>query len=509
MTSIESSSAIVTLRGKVVDQFGAPVSGASLTIKRAYIIGSTRSDGGFTMSEVATSAVSFHATVPHAAPPKLLPGGSIEAFVPKNISKACVDLFTLQGKLVFSQRFDHPAEGVKRFTLNKPLLSLGNQLYIVRLKLGVLQYTFSITSMKGTNIQGLSGLTSLGNAGETGSHSAALRKTTATAPVDTLIIHKALYQNDSVPFQAYTGDLGVITVTKTVADTALCGRISPDSLFRTGLNAFNAGNFNMALAYFSQYIQRYPSAINGNDVRYYYGQSWFLELGYDSAIVQFNAFLLARPASTMRASAQVGIGDCNYYKANVDTTLAAWNTALYNQALTAYNAVLTSYPSAAEASHAQENIGQSYYFLKNYTLAESNLLKVPGLYPSCPDAPNAEYYIGRCRMNASDYANALTRFNTVLTKYPTSTKCDNCLYWAGRTYYLQGNYTAANAKFIACLTQYPGSSYVDNSYYWGGLCYAKSGDCVNAKKDLSSMQLLYPSSSSLTKAKTYITAICP
>jgi len=100
-------------------------------------------------------------------------------------------------------------------------------------------------------------------------------------------------------------------------------------------------------------------------------------------------------------------------------------------------------------------------------------------------------------------------FNTVLTKYPTSTKCDNSLYWSARSYYLQANYSAANTKFIACVAQYSGSSYIDKCYYYGGLCYARLGDCVNAKKDLASMRSLYPASLSLSKAQTYITAICP
>jgi TolA-binding protein len=497
--------AVVDLRGKVVDQFGAPVAGASLTIKRANISGITAADGGFSLNEVATSTVNQNGTPGNTTQPRLLHGGTIEALVPANIKEAYLSAFTLNGKLLYSHRYTSLVEGQTHFTIKNILNGRGSQLYLVKLTLGASQYTFSLFSpgiLNGTaNSLRISGVDQ---------HVAMVaRMGSAGAPVDTLLIHKALYADYTAFIPTYTSAMGTITVTKVVADTALCAMIPADSLYKLGLKAFTDANYNLALAYFSQYLKRYPAAADGNDAKYYYGESWYLELGYDSAIVQLNAFLTARPASTMRASAQAGIGDCYYYKANADTTLAAWNTAFYNQALSAYNIVLSTYPTAAECSHALQYIGQSYYFLNNYTQAESNLLKVLNQYPSCADAPNAEYYIGRCRMQAADYANALTRFSTVLTKYPTSTKCDNCTYWSGRCYHLQGNYSSAVAKFVACRTLYPGNSYVDNCYYYGCLGYVRLNNCTQAKNDLAAMQSLYPASSLLVKTQTYVTANCP
>ncbi len=486
-----------------------PVAGASLEIKRAHLVGTTAADGGFVISSAAgvvnlrgKVADQTTASVRRGLAPRVLPGGAIGAIVPAGVHDARIEIFTMQGRRISSRAYTRITEGQTFFTIGKLPKNHPDQIYLIRLTLGAEQNTFSVIQVKGETFSGAMGSSASVNA--SGFSGASLSKERAVTPIDTLIIHKAFYVSDSIPIPTYTSDLGAIAITRLFADTALCSRITPDSLFNVGLKFYNDSNYNYALLYMEQYLKRYPSAAGSNDIKFYYGRSWYKEDGYDSSLAQLNSFLATRATSLNRAFAQLDIGDCYYAKASIDTLL-------YQQALTAFNAVLTVYAAAAvECSHALEHIGECYYnYEMNYTQAENTMLQVIGKYPSGLDVPNAQYYVGRCRERAQDYAGALARFNLVLTQYPTSTKCDNCVYWSGRCYHSQAAWSAAVAKFVTLRAAYPTSTYIDNSYYYGCLAYIKLSNCTQAKADFALMQSWYPASPSLTKAQAAVASSCP
>jgi TolA-binding protein len=490
-----------------------PVASALLEIKRAHLFGTTALDGSFSINfggvvNLTGKVVdqTIESVIRGPLQPRLVPDGAMKAFVPADVHTARIDAIDLQGRILSTRLYTNHNQGEVILAVDNIANRHASQLCIIRMTLGTEHYSFPVMHLKEWNARWAypKAVVFMPSVDASGSPSSSLRKAIATSPGDTLIIHKAFYLDDSVFIPTYNGNLGTITITRLFADTALCTRISPDSLLNIGVKYYNDNNYKFAVLYFDQYLKRYPSLADGNDVRFYYARSLFKEKAYDSAIAQANAFLMSRKASTNRAFAQLTIGNCYYAKASIDTPL-------YQQALTAYNAVLTNYPTAVtECSHALEHIGECYYnFAADYAQAENTMLQVLSRYPSGTDVPDAQYYIGRCRQRAQDYSGALFRFNIVLAQYPTSSLCDNCVYWIGRCYFSQANWSDAVARFVVLRSSYPTSIYIDNSYYYGCLAYIQLGNCTQAKADFSKMQTWYPASVVLGKTQAAVSASCP
>ena len=122
------------------------------------------------------------------------------------------------------------------------------------------------------------------------------------------------------------------------------GGPSPQQLYDTAYGDYTKGRYELAIAGFQEYIERYPSTDLSDNAQYWIGESHFSERKFDDAIRDFDALLKRWPQSDKAAGALLKKG------------LALQELNRKPEAVVALQYVIHEYPGSDEARLARQRL---------------------------------------------------------------------------------------------------------------------------------------------------------
>jgi len=125
---------------------------------------------------------------------------------------------------------------------------------------------------------------------------------------------------------------------------AAAGGPSPQQLYDTAYGDYTKGRYELAVAGFQDYIERYPSTDLSDNAQYWVGESHFSERKFDDAIGDFDALLKRWPKSDKAAAALLKKG------------LALQELNRRAEAVVALQYVIHEYPGSDEARLARQRL---------------------------------------------------------------------------------------------------------------------------------------------------------
>lgn len=118
----------------------------------------------------------------------------------------------------------------------------------------------------------------------------------------------------------------------------------PSEVYRQAKNDYDAGNFDLAVAGFENYLKQFPTASQADNAHYWIGESYYSKKDYPKAIEAFSKLLKSYPKSAKAPAARLKTG---YSYQNEK------NTAKAKEHL---QKVVKDYPSSKEAVLARERL---------------------------------------------------------------------------------------------------------------------------------------------------------
>jgi len=79
----------------------------------------------------------------------------------------------------------------------------------------------------------------------------------------------------------------------------------PDTLYKSGLNDYSTGRYDLAIQEFQQYLQSYGDTDLASNAQFYVGDSYYSQKKYDQAIVEYNKCLERYPNGNKLPAAQL------------------------------------------------------------------------------------------------------------------------------------------------------------------------------------------------------------
>jgi tol-pal system protein YbgF len=122
------------------------------------------------------------------------------------------------------------------------------------------------------------------------------------------------------------------------------GGASPQQLYDTAYGDYTKGRYELAIAGFQEYIERYPSTDLSDNAQYWIGESHFSERKFDDAIRDFDTLLKRWPQSDKAAAALLKKG------------LALQELNRRPEAIVALQYVIHEYPGSDEARLARQRL---------------------------------------------------------------------------------------------------------------------------------------------------------
>jgi tol-pal system protein YbgF len=122
------------------------------------------------------------------------------------------------------------------------------------------------------------------------------------------------------------------------------GGTSPQQLYDTAYGDYTKGRYELAIAGFLEYIDRYPSTDLSDNAQYWIGESHFSERKFDEAIRDFDTLLKRWPQSDKAAAALLKKG------------LALQELNRRPEAIVALQYVIHEYPGSDEARLARQRL---------------------------------------------------------------------------------------------------------------------------------------------------------
>jgi tol-pal system protein YbgF len=114
-----------------------------------------------------------------------------------------------------------------------------------------------------------------------------------------------------------------------------------DDLMRTATVDFLAGNYDLALAGFQEFLSKYPDDPRAKDAQLSRGEAYFNQKKYDQAVIEYDVFLQKFPDNDKTKTA--------LYKKG----LALAELTQTQQALAILDKVAKDFPNTSEATNAQ------------------------------------------------------------------------------------------------------------------------------------------------------------
>jgi tol-pal system protein YbgF len=79
----------------------------------------------------------------------------------------------------------------------------------------------------------------------------------------------------------------------------------PGTLYKSALNDYNSGHYDLSIQEFQQYLQNYGETDLASNAQFYIGESYYNQKNYDQAVDEFNTCLERYPNGNKLADAQL------------------------------------------------------------------------------------------------------------------------------------------------------------------------------------------------------------
>jgi tetratricopeptide (TPR) repeat protein len=226
-----------------------------------------------------------------------------------------------------------------------------------------------------------------------------------------------------------------------------------DELFEKGIEAGENGDFELAIEYFSQFIELKPDDAYAYNNR---GLSYANQKNYSEAIKDYDKAIELDPDDALAYNNR---GVCYY------------NQKKYSEAIKDYDKAIELKPDDA---YAYNNRGLYYANQKNYSEAIKNYDKAIELKP---DYAVAYYNRGVCYYNQKNYSEAIKNYDKAIELDPDYAYAYNN---RGLCYYDQKNYSEAIKDYDKAIELDPDDA---STYINRGLCYNNQEKYSEAIKD--------------------------
>lgn len=114
-----------------------------------------------------------------------------------------------------------------------------------------------------------------------------------------------------------------------------------------------------------------------------------------------------------------GSEDRELYRKMLQGAQNQFNRANYGQAITAYNEIGTKFDDGITEGNHHYWIGLSWFYLKEYKLAEESFQTLQTRYPSSPWVDHAAFYLAKVDLSRGFHQRALEQFQTILDNNPS------------------------------------------------------------------------------------------
>jgi len=118
----------------------------------------------------------------------------------------------------------------------------------------------------------------------------------------------------------------------------------PSEVYRQAKNDYDAGNYNLAIAGFKNYIKQFPGASKTDNAWYWIGECYYSKKSYGKARDAFFVVLKEHPKSAKAPGARLKIG------------YSYLNEKNYARARNHLNAVIRDFPDSKEARIAEQKL---------------------------------------------------------------------------------------------------------------------------------------------------------
>lgn len=130
----------------------------------------------------------------------------------------------------------------------------------------------------------------------------------------------------------------------TARNTTVEPLAGPEDLMRTAMVDYLAGNYDLAMAGFQEFLTKYPNDPRAGEAQLSRGETLFNQKKYDQAVIEYDVFLQKYPDSDKTRTALYKKG---LALAELDQT---------QPALTVLDKVVKDFPNTSEATNAQAKV---------------------------------------------------------------------------------------------------------------------------------------------------------
>lgn len=114
-----------------------------------------------------------------------------------------------------------------------------------------------------------------------------------------------------------------------------------------------------------------------------------------------------------------GSNDRDLYKKMIQEAQDKFNRANYGQAILAYNEVAAKFDDRITEGSHHYWIGLSWFYLKEFKLAEESFQALRSRYPASPWTHHSEFYIAKVELSRGFRQRALEQFQKILDENPS------------------------------------------------------------------------------------------
>jgi TolA-binding protein len=133
---------------------------------------------------------------------------------------------------------------------------------------------------------------------------------------------------------------------------------------------------------------------------------------------QLSAVKLLEVKAPLEAKTE-GSQDRGLYRKMIEAAQDKFNRANYGQAITAYNEVGAKFDDSVTEGSQHYWIGLSWYYLKEYKLAEESFETLQARFPASPWVAHAGFYLAKVDQSRGFRQRALERLQSILDHNPS------------------------------------------------------------------------------------------
>lgn len=263
--------------------------------------------------------------------------------------------------------------------------------------------------------------------------------------------------------------------------------LSSGAYLRLGEAFYNRRDYPKALSYLDELARR-EDAENLDRAYFIQGRIYYKEGKFDLAIDRLSKILALSPQSPLAGQSQYWIA-WSYYR-----------MGMYEKAIGEFTRVTENPPSSEHASQALLRIGDCYYHRGSYLEARLTYLEVIREFPGSREAPEAEYGILLAFERQGMYDNFVDRAGAFLSRYPTHPLGAEILSRLAQYNLDSHQVDKAIVTYRELLRKYSRSDLADDAQFKLGEIYREQEDFENAIVEFGLVVKKYPRSNHLADA---------